>query len=808
MPKNILETLIDQVKVTGEAASALIVPKDGLAPCKGPVRNSPSWRSSRIIDAQYCVISKTPKQPSLFPLSYDPFASSSNAATKSLAEKSAHLLQKFDRSGLPEVLKQGCQALFFIALVEDEFAFRATPEMRAQIIAALGGLGSEGAREWSLYMQSDVGIIHWASRKLNRTPTVVAMVLGHLLGLRPEYCFTSFPPATDIENRSQTGRQVRELIPDQLGCLGRKFELKAVDRQKDISGIVEQAVCLYGSGKEEIFVIATRFLIEQGGLTLKIGAEPANSWLFSRDLIALHPSADLFICLDNHHALHFRRIAREGRVLDRTGVIVSGFFGCDDALKSLVLSDVAGHRVILLSSPGQSGWESIPKLAKGCIDNGAASVEVYPWPLIIDDRPLESSLDQDGAKALWAEAVDIRAVELPSRLVANIKAKAMPFDTLKEWTKIVGLEAADAPDKKDTKNGLRFVSLSEIPDKSPLAVGPSVYTSGMFNSSYTTLIWGPSNAGKSWVAVEIAVALATGTSCFFLAASAPIKVGYLDGEMGGADFKIRCVQLMQGRAARRDFLDENLNVVPTKGGLNILDAQDQKAILSGLVENRIKLFVIDNILSLAPAASKSNATPLFDFINLVERQGIAVLMAHHAGKSAKDFKGPVDLVSLSQNVLHLEGRDQIAEHTHEEDAPSEVLTAALADDGPVVRIIVDKCKVAPHLERKKYIYRLPVGESWELVEGEVDNGDAATDTLRSVEAANSLPESVAPAVLLPPDAVKVLDAMQNRLPYYRSDIEKCTNYKGDRVLKSLNLLIEARLVSREVKGRSTFYRKI
>ena len=348
-----------------------------------------------------------------------------------------------------------------------------------------------------------------------------------------------------------------------------------------------------------------------------------------------------------------------------------------------------------------------------------------------------------------------------------------------------------------------------LPDVVPREDDVPVAVRQMFTPQYTTLIWGASNAGKSWLGIELATSLTTGTPYLYFTASAPCTLCYLDGEVG-SDFKPRVNQLLQGREEFLPLLNKNLFVISAKGGLNILDGETQKILIGKLQKSGVKCIVIDNLLSLAPTASKSNSTPFFDFIHRIEKLGIGVIVLHHAGKTGKDFKGPVDLASLCQNVIHLEGRDQLEKEISKDDEGddeplSQDLTEALEGDGPVVRMTIEKCKIAPELERRKMVYKLPVGGIWEFVEGEMPTPTRKSSDSPIVEGTpKNFPVDSTP---LPPDAQKLLDTMNKGQSYSRSDLEKITGFTTKKTLNVLKSLLEINRVSQKGEGKSTYYFK-
>ena len=630
-------------------------------------------------------------------------------------ERVDDVLRQLDRSGTPACMRDSPQVDFYISLVGYEF-ISLSNWAKGSIIHAVGGNSADVERLQSHSYLDD--FLPWAVKKLNRSPVISALVLGNLMNLKPELCFSTFPESAQQRVQYSLETSVEDATPKSLVVSGTNFKRMHMDIQRDLNESITKAVCHYSDGKNDIFALAVRVEGEHGKDLLKIGMKTATAHLLSRDMIVTHEKAPVLICVDIKVAISFRAVAREGRVFDRTGVIVSGFAGGKDALKGLLLSDVAGHFVTIVSTPGQEGWDWVDLLAKRCLENGAAGVNVYPWPIVQGDTPNLSPYKPEVQDALLAKTTDLNALELLSQKVAQIRHEALPTAEMPSWEKNMLLpEAATARTECEQicLTDFEIVTFDQLPDAAPREDSTPVAVRQMFTPHYTTLIWGPSNAGKSWMGIELAISLTTGTPFLYFTPSAPCKLCYLDGEVG-SDFKARGNQLLQGREECLPLLNKNLHVISSKGGLNILDRKTQEDLISKLQEAEVKYMVIDNLLSLAPAAAKSNSTPLFDFIHRVEKLGISVIVLHHAGKTGKDFKGPVDLVSLCQNVIHLEGRNQLV---GDDGLLSPELTGALGEDGPVVRMTIEKCKIAPELECREMVYKLPVGGTWAFVEGDM-----------------------------------------------------------------------------------------
>lgn len=142
------------------------------------------------------------------------------------------------------------------------------------------------------------------------------------------------------------------------------------------------------------------------------------------------------------------------------------------------------------------------------------------------------------------------------------------------------------------------------------------------------LLYGPRGLGKTFVALGIAWAAASGGSFLKWRASQPRRVLYLDGEMAAADMKRRLAML--GPAPR------SLDLILADLQGDCLPDLGYEAGQRALVEswNRPDLIVFDNLASLVGFRNggRERWTQMQRFLMILRRVGSAVLVVHHANK--------------------------------------------------------------------------------------------------------------------------------------------------------------------------------
>jgi putative DNA primase/helicase len=165
------------------------------------------------------------------------------------------------------------------------------------------------------------------------------------------------------------------------------------------------------------------------------------------------------------------------------------------------------------------------------------------------------------------------------------------------------------------------------------------------------LLYGPRGSGKTFLALGIAWAAATGGSFLGWQAARPRRVVYVDGEMAAVEMRER-LALFGAMPDTLTFLLADLN----PGGMGIADL--------GRVENQIALsrqwgawpdlLVLDNLASLV-GTDRNGAdcwAAVQAFLLHLRREGVAVLVVHHANKSGRQ-RGPSQREDMLDLVLAL-----------------------------------------------------------------------------------------------------------------------------------------------------------
>jgi putative DNA primase/helicase len=162
----------------------------------------------------------------------------------------------------------------------------------------------------------------------------------------------------------------------------------------------------------------------------------------------------------------------------------------------------------------------------------------------------------------------------------------------------------------------------------PLPPRPDVL-SPLLAANTGALVYGPGGVGKSFFALGIAWAAATGGSFLGWQAPRPHRVLYVDGEMGAADLRERLALFGRPPATLKIF-------TPDLGGhallLDLARLESQVRMMQGW--NDPELVVLDSLSSLAGVRTGDTEGwgRLHAFLLRQKRFGRAMLVVHHANK--------------------------------------------------------------------------------------------------------------------------------------------------------------------------------
>src|SRR5436190_2429312 len=151
------------------------------------------------------------------------------------------------------------------------------------------------------------------------------------------------------------------------------------------------------------------------------------------------------------------------------------------------------------------------------------------------------------------------------------------------------------------------------------------------------MLYAPRGLGKSWLALSIGLAVAGGASLLRWSASRPRRVLYIDGEMPLVSLQERLKAISLGLSD--GIPNDGFRILAAdqiETGINLC-AEDGQRSLEPLLHD-VDLLIVDNLSTLCTSGSESASdawVPMQNWLLKLRRQGIAVLLVHHAGVNGR-----------------------------------------------------------------------------------------------------------------------------------------------------------------------------
>ena len=210
------------------------------------------------------------------------------------------------------------------------------------------------------------------------------------------------------------------------------------------------------------------------------------------------------------------------------------------------------------------------------------------------------------------------------------------------------------------------------------------------------IVGGEPKCGKSFLALDLAVAVAAGVPCLRrFAADQPGPVLMFAAEDAGHIVRARIHGIAEAAGARFDTLDIAVIDVPS---LRLDHRADRQRLVETVQRIRPRLVVLDPLVRLHGVDENAVAevAPILGFLRDIQRRfGAAVLLVHHARKSAaarpgQALRGSSELHAWGDSNLYLRRRDkQIVMTVEHRAAPGlNDIEIELADHGkgPALRL--------------------------------------------------------------------------------------------------------------------------
>jgi putative DNA primase/helicase len=260
------------------------------------------------------------------------------------------------------------------------------------------------------------------------------------------------------------------------------------------------------------------------------------------------------------------------------------------------------------------------------------------------------------AASLVHRATSIKYFELPN--AKDLSEWLETGGTREELLRLVD-QAAEWSAPSDTPKSVSKLRAVPILDFLTMELKPrELLLSPFLPSQGLVMLYSKRGVGKTYVALGISIAVASGAHFLRWNAPKPRKVLYVDGEMPACSLKDRLASLLVGFAESSQIPDsQNLRIITPdlqeRGLPDLASIEGQHAIEDEL--EGTNLLVLDNLSALARTGKENEGEgwlPVQEWALSLRRQGISVLFVHHAGKSGTQ-RGTSRREDLLDSVLAL-----------------------------------------------------------------------------------------------------------------------------------------------------------
>lgn len=273
--------------------------------------------------------------------------------------------------------------------------------------------------------------------------------------------------------------------------------------------------------------------------------------------------------------------------------------------------------------------------------------------------------DKDGPGFEYAKKVADRLAALGCK----IKGITPPADKPDTWDAadcvaeggdaaaiIAGAQEVAAPPKPK----IRLLRISELETLAP----PSWLIDGILTEHGLSMIWGRSGSLKSFIALDMALCVSTGSEWHGRAVKSG-NVVYLAAE-GSHGLAGRAVGWRKSRG--RDLPEPNFQLIPH--GLTLVKPEDLDALINAISNQRPALVVVDTVSRTFGAGNPNQPSDMNVFVTAADRlkdeTGAHVLFVHHGGKDTdKNELGNEGLRNAADTVIHVRRSNETVELINE-----------------------------------------------------------------------------------------------------------------------------------------------
>ena len=349
---------------------------------------------------------------------------------------------------------------------------------------------------------------------------------------------------------------------------------------------------------------------------------------------------------------------------------------------------------------------------------------------------------------------------------------------------VVGAEAegggrpapARAADPAAAKVAAPRLSFAPIASISRLPAGERWLVDGFLSSSSLTVLAATPKAGKTWVCLALATAVATGTQAlgrFQVASRGSVLV--FPAEDDPRSIRERIESLCAGQHV--ELTDDFAVDVITAESLKLDQAEDREKLEELIALRQPKLLILDPLVRLhsGSESSASHMAELFGYLRRLQRRfQLAILVTHHVSKNRTGATQPGQAMRGSGDIH--------AAYDHG-------ATLTRQDDGSVLLTIEHRAAPSPDPMAYRLVSAASGGMTFEFFEPESEDDEAPSRSRRAVAPRASRGPAAAP----PPEARPLVDVVLGALreaaaPVSQSSLRKRLRVRNESLTQALRSL--------------------
>lgn len=274
-----------------------------------------------------------------------------------------------------------------------------------------------------------------------------------------------------------------------------------------------------------------------------------------------------------------------------------------------------------------------------------------------NDNPGRDHADSIG-QGLQGIASEVRILHLGALYQMPEKADASdwlaakyggdnPAKTLRELGKTAPLWEPGAIEPEPKPEPPTFKSIRALIHEFPKLRQPVIH--GLLRSGETMNIIAPQKRGKSWFAVDLALAVATGQPWLESYQTERGDVLLIDNELHGETLAGRVPKIAEARGLSIEHYGDNVFVDVMRGRLTDLHRMEQ-GYFSTIEPFRFKVIILDSFYRFLPdGVSENDNATIANCYNVLDRLalklGCSFVLIHHSSKGNQSGKSVVDVGS-------------------------------------------------------------------------------------------------------------------------------------------------------------------